>query len=172
MGFRPEGGPQEEFGEGASQLALRDRMNHAFLLAMGILLFQKTTTNTQNLEGAVRETVMALFDIIPEIWHDEDFIKDVQAARSEQIVDCRPEFCGVKASVEWCEANGVAPFQKTAVYNSHLLMKGCVNLLERRGLMSRKIFKEIFTGKRFKGKQKDVGQILEEMLQETGTGTI
>lgn len=169
MTFKPETGP-EEYGEGATQLALRDRMNHAFLLGMGILLFQKTTTNAQNTEGVVRETVMALFDIIPEVWHDDEFMDDIKAARSEQVVDVRPDFCGVKAGAEWCEKNGMEPFRRTVVYNSHLLMKACVNLLQRRGLLSRKIFKEIFTGKRFKGRQKDVALMLDEMLQETGGG--
>jgi hypothetical protein len=152
-------------------LAVRDRMNHPFLLANGIYVFQHTTTDQSNQESVVRETVMALYDIIPDMWEDPAFQKDLDRAKTQQVRDSRPDFCGQKATVEWCQKHGIPPAQTIVVYNHHLIMKACINLLDRRGLLTKKIFKEIFTGERFKGKKgaaADMAQIVAEVFQESG----
>lgn len=146
-------------------------MNHAFLLATGVMMFQKTTTTQESSDALVRETVMALFDLIPDVWEDPDFKEDITRGRTEQIQDVRPNFCGETASIQWCQSHGAPAYQKIVVYNHHLLMKACINLLERRGLLSRKVFKEIFTGKRFKKPEtQDMATILDEILKEPTGG--
>ncbi len=163
--------PPDEFTEGASNLTVRDRMNHAFLLANGVLTFQKTTTTQESSEALVRETVMALFDLIPDVWEDQEFKDDIARGRTEQVQDVRPNFCGETASIQWCQSHGVPAYQKIVVYNHHLLMKACINLLERRGFLSRKVFKEIFTGKRFKKPEtQDMVTVLDEIMKETTGG--
>ncbi len=165
MAYEKKGGPQEFEAQG---LTLKERMNHPYLLAHGILIFQRMTNDAKKTESMVRETIMALYDLIPDLWEDDLFTDDVAKAKTIRYVDMRPSFCGAKASAEWCRQHGIEPVKKLARFNHHLLMKACINLLERRGMMSRKIFKEIFTGRRFKGKAPDVSDMLEEMLQETG----
>lgn len=158
-------------GQDVSGLALRDRLNHPFLLANGIYVFQHTTTDQTNQEAVVKETVMALYDIIPDMWEDDQFNRDIERARTAQVADVRPEFCGNKASLAWCESHEVPPTQQIVVFNHHLIMKACINLLDRRGLLTKKVFKEIFTGKRFKGKKgQDVAEIVEEIMHDSGAG--
>jgi hypothetical protein len=163
---------QAKFGsQQVSGLAIRDRMNHPFLLANGIYVFQHTTTDQTNLESVVRETVMALYDIIPDMWEDAEFQKDIDRAKTQQTADVRPDFCGQQATAEWCQAHGIAARQVVTVYNHHLIMKACINLLDRRGMLTKKIFKEIFTGKHFKGKTgpvADMAQIVEEVFRDSG----
>jgi len=130
-------------------LALKDRLNHPYLLAKAILSFVETCSNQQATEGQVREAVMTLFDLIPELWEDDAFHEDVKKARTVRILDVRPNFCGQKATVEWCAAEGVPAVQKIAIYNHHLLLKACVNLLERRALLSRKVLTEILLGEKY-----------------------
>lgn len=140
---------------------------------MGAIAFMKICNNPANTESVVRETVMVIFDWIPDVWfeEDEEFQEDIKRAKVEQLQDKRPVFCGQKASAEWCRAHGIEPFKRTVVYNHHLLLKACVNLLERRGLLSKKIFKEIVTGRRYKGSQetKDIIDLLAEAQRESGT---
>jgi len=146
-------------------------MNHAFLLANGVLTFQKTTTTQESSEPLVRETVMALFDLIPDVWEDQEFKDDIARGRTEQIQDVRPDFCGEIASIQWCQSHRIPAYQKVVVYNHHLLMKACINLLERRGFLSRKVFKEIFTGKRFKKPEaQDMADVLAEIMKENAGG--
>ena len=154
-----------------SGLAIRDRMNHPFLLANGIYVFQHTTTDQTNLESVVRETVMALYDIIPDMWEDDEFNKDIERAKTQQTADVRPDFCGQQATPEWCQAHGIPAVRTVVVYNHHLIMKACINLLDRRGMLTKKIFKEIFTGKRFKGKTgaaADMATVVEEVFRDSG----
>jgi len=163
---------QAKFGsQEISGLAIRDRMNHPFLLANGIYIFQHTTTDAVNLESVVRETVMALYDIMPDMWEDAAFQKDIDRAKTQQTVDSRPDFCGQKATVEWCRVHGIPPTQSVVIYNHHLIMKACINLLDRRGLLTKKLFKEVFTGERWKGKKgpaADLAQLVGEVFQESG----
>lgn len=139
---------------------------------MGAIAFMKICNNPTNTESVVRETVMVIFDWIPDIWfeEDEEFQEDIKRAKIEQITDVRPIFCGQKATAEWCRQHGIEPFKRTVMYNHHLLLKACVNLLERRGLLSKKVFKEIMTGRRFKGPKetKDILDILSEAQRESG----
>jgi hypothetical protein len=165
---------QNKMGGGSQAitgLAIKDRMNHPFLLANGIYVFQHTTTDQTNQESVVRETVMALYDIIPDMWEDDEFSKDIARAETRQTVDVRPEFCDQKATVEWCETHGIPAVQSVVVYNHHLIMKACINLLDRRGLLTKKIFKEIFTGRRFEkkpGAAADMAHIVEEVFKDSG----
>lgn len=158
-------------GQEVTGLAIKDRMNHPFLLANAIFIFQHTTTDQTNQESVVREIVMALYDIIPDMWEDPEFTRDIERAKTQQTMDARPDFCGQKATPEWCQTHGIPAAQTVVIYNHHLIMKACINLLDRRGLLTKKIFKEIFTGRRFQkkpGAAADLASVVEEVFRDSG----
>ena len=81
-------------------------------------------------EQEVKEAALCLFNLIPTIWHDEDFRKDVKNAKTTIKVDVRKEWCGKKV--------GEPKFEDEEKIEPYLLVNACVNLLERRELLGKK----------------------------------
>jgi len=84
--------------------------------------------------------------MIPKEWHDDEFQKERETAKVTKLVDQRPGFCGKPASLEWCKARGIEPYKKETTFNFYALFHATINLLQRRGLLSRKNYLEIMEG--------------------------
>lgn len=134
-------------------LMLGDRINWPYILGMSILKVDETIVKYEGAqsEQEVREAVLSLYDKIPEAWtaNDEKWKKDLEEAIEEIEVDDRNIWCGVRV--------GEPKFRKEEKINPHRLLRACVNVFNRRGLLSKTIFQEVMIPKPEDFEEKDNG---------------
>lgn len=131
-----------------AQLTLKDRLNYPYLLANQILTFQKALLTQEFSEKQVKETIRGLVRLIPESWHDNQFKKDVEDATKTEKIDMRPLVAGrIRVSEQVCKELGIVAFKEVESFNHYEVFQACINLLDRRGLTSRRTFIEKMTGR-------------------------
>lgn len=132
-------------------LTIRDRVNFPYILASQLLTIQKAMLNssedTEVSRREIEEAIMGLVHVLPTVWKDEEYYKDEALAKEKIKVDVRPNFCGITASLEFCEKHGIVPYQEVETVNPYKMLTACINLLERRGLISKQTSLEIFPPK-------------------------
>lgn len=121
-----------------AELTVKDRLNFPYLLANQILTFQKAILNMEYSEYEIREAIEGFIHLIPESWKDDKFQEEQDGAIIERKRDLRPSFCGLTASEQFCKTHGITAFEDEKVFDYYKLFQACVNLLSRRGLLSRK----------------------------------
>jgi len=134
-----------------AQLTLKDRLNFPYLLANQILTFQRSLLALEFSERQIRETIEGFVHMIPETWKDKKFNEDMKKATILRKIDKRPKFCGLPATLETCEELGIEPFKEVTSFDYYDLFQAVINLLERRGLMSRRSFTEKMLGRPARG---------------------
>jgi hypothetical protein len=127
-------------------ITIKDRINHPYILASQILTIQKAILNLENSAQITQEAVEGLIHIIPDPWKDEDYKKELQEAYVDKEIDIRPEFCGNKATLIFCQKHKVNTTKTEKRLHYWKGLQACINLLDRRGMISKKIFTEIMTG--------------------------
>jgi len=119
-------------------LMLGDRINWPYILGMNVLKVDDAIVKAEGhqSEQQVREAALALYDKIPDAWvaKDTKWKDDVAEAIVTVEVDDRPLWCGVRV--------GKPKFRKEDKINPHRLLRACVNVFNRRGLLSKTIFQE------------------------------
>jgi len=131
-------------------LTIKDKLNFPYLIATQILTFQKSLLNTAYSDKEVREAVQGLVELIPDGWKDKDWKKDVKAAVEVTMIDRRPLVAGrLRVSEEVCKELGIPAFEKTESTEPYKLFHACINLLNRRGLISQVARTEKIDGKPF-----------------------
>jgi len=147
---------QKEF---EAQLTLKDRLNFPYLLANQILTFQKALLALEFSEREVRETIEGFIHLIPQSWKDEAFTEEMAKAKITLKIDNRPLVAGnIRMSPEACLKLGLTPFEDKVTFDYYSLFQACINLLDRRGLTSRRTFTEKMTGKPFSEEPIDIEQ--------------
>jgi len=131
-----------------AQLTLKDRLNFPYLLANQILTFQKAILNLEYSEREIREAIEGFVHLIPESWKDDKFKDDMTKARVKRKKDVRPIVTGsIRMSQKACEQLGIPAFKEEESFDYYKMFQACVNLLDRRGLTSKRSFTEKFTGR-------------------------
>ena len=120
-----------------AQLTLKDRLNMPYLIANQILTFQKSLLAVENSEREIIEAIKGLVNMIPDSWKDETFKKDMEKARVKRKVDVRPDWCGLRASKEFCEKHGIQSEIEEEVDDWYKAFQACINLLDRRGMLTK-----------------------------------
>jgi len=139
-------------------LTLKDRINYPYILANTILAIHKMMLNPDFTIADFSEAIQSFLDQLPNSWQETDkkWKKALKNAMTKRKVDVRPKFCGIVASEQFCKAHGVNPFTEKEEYDYHKLYHACIDLLDRRGLISKKTFTEVMTGKPFVGAMEDI----------------
>jgi len=131
-----------------AQLTLKDRLNMPYLLANQILTFEKSITVVgSESKTEIVESIKGLLNMIPTPWEDQEFREEIEKAKIQNDVDVRPEWCGLKATKDFCEKHGIGTIKKVDSLDHWKVLKACMNLLFRKGMLSRKTFTEKMTGK-------------------------
>lgn len=119
-------------------LGLRGRINFEYILGAQMVTYQSVLKNEEFKEEQVREVIKGFVDILPEAWRDDKFKKDLDKAVKKEFVDIRPLVAGnIRLSKEVCEKLNI-PFQKEkAIFDYRAIMHACINLLNRRRLLSK-----------------------------------
>lgn len=132
-----------------AELTVRDRLNLPYLLANQILTYQRVIPNFSYSLPEIQEAIGGLVAMIPKSWHDEQWSDDLEKSITTIKTDLRPRWCGKPISIEATEKLGITPFKETKIYDYKKLFHACINLLDRRGLLSRREYVEEMTGERF-----------------------
>jgi len=139
-----------------ARLTIRDRIPTNMLLLYTFLNINKTISNIKFSTDEIRESILALVAMIPDELRDDQFIKELNAARKEIMMDVRPVFCTVKASVEYCERKGIPAFIKVPQLNCFEMYHAVFNLLMRKHMLLQAQPKEIMTGLHATGEESNI----------------
>lgn len=120
-----------------ASLTVKDRLNFPYLLANQILTFQRSILNLEFSAREIRESIEGFVHLIPVEWKDEEFNTDIENALIKQAIDIRPEFCGSTATLEFCKENGIEPYKYKETFDYYMMFQACINLLNRRGMLSK-----------------------------------
>jgi len=132
-----------------AELTLKDRLNFPYLLANQILTFQKAILNLEYSEREIRDAIESFVHLIPQNWKDEKFEEELKAAIIKKQIDVRMEFCGVKPHLDYCKDNGIEPFKEQETFDYYKMFQACINLLDRKGMISKIITTDKITGVRY-----------------------
>jgi hypothetical protein len=127
-------------------ITIKDRINHPYILANQILTIQKAILNLENSTQITQEAVEGLIHIIPDIWKDEKYKEELEQSYVDKQVDIRPEFCGNKASLVFCQKHKLETTKTEKRLGYWKGLQACINLLDRRGMVSKRSFLEKMTG--------------------------
>lgn len=124
-------------------LTIGDKINWPFILANSVLKFQESIVRPegQQSEQQVREASLVFYYSIPSSWlkEDEQFQKDREKCFSKRKIDARPLWCGQRV--------GPPNFEDEEIVQPYRLYNACVDVLNRRGMIGKKEWTEVFTGK-------------------------
>jgi len=141
----------ESQNEQIISLTIRDRVNFPYIIANQLLTIQKAMlNNSENTEVSrreIEEAINGLVYMIPKVWKDEDYYKEEKLAKTTRRVELAPEWCGLRATEEFCKKHGIAHHSDEEVVHAYTMLNACVNLLERRGFISKQSSLEIFPPK-------------------------
>lgn len=150
---------QNEFFEQPS-LTVGDRINYPYILANAILKFHESIVRAEGeqSEQEVREAALCLYNSIPDdlVKADEQFKKEVAEAVVKEKVDARREWCGVKV--------GKPKYRVEVKIEPYRLYRACMNVFQRRGFLSRKIFTE-----KIVPEPEDFKELEEEFAKNAGS---
>ena len=136
-------------------LTIKDKLNYPYLLAMQFITIQKVILNMEFSQREIKEAVLGLVQMIPDSWKDEDWEKDEKEAEIKTEIDHRRFWCGVKMLPElYVKQYGKSPFETILEYNPNKLFHAAVNLLDRRGLITRRAKVEKHLGEKWDGGEK------------------
>lgn len=134
-------------------LTIRDRMNFPYLLANQILTIQKamlnSSDNSEISRREIEEAMQGFVQLIPEVWRDEEFYKEYESAKVIVTHDKRPIVAGkIRLAESVCKELGIEPYEQEETYDPYKLFHICINLLERRGMVSRQTYTEKIPSKK------------------------
>lgn len=122
-----------------AQLTLKDRLNFPYLLANQILTFQKSILKEEFSQREIRESIQGFVHLIPNSWKDKKWEEDLKDAQLTTTKDMRPIVAGtIRMSKETCEELGIEPYKTEETFDYYKMFQACVDLLDRRGMTSKK----------------------------------
>jgi hypothetical protein len=130
-------------------LTIRDRLNFPFLLGEQVTTFQKAILNKDYSRREIEEAIKGLQNLIPSRWEDEQFKNDLAKAKTTIKLDIRPRFAGVSMDRKLCEEQGIPIEQEIEVLDYFPVLKACIDLLDRLGMLSKREHTESVTGMPF-----------------------
>ena len=129
---KPQQSQQEQ------NLMLGDRINYPYILATALLKFEEAVVKVEGerSEQETKEAALVVDSFIPDAWikADSEYKDERQKATLKRKVDTRKEFCGKKV--------GKPKFEDQEYVEPYKLIHACVNVFQRRGLLSKTIFTE------------------------------
>jgi len=114
-------------------LTIKDKINWPFILGDMVLKFHEAIVKVEGeqSEQEVREAVLALNASIPTSWKESDPSYRTEASKAviKRKIDVRKEWCGHKV--------GKPKYEREEIIDPYRLFNCIVDLLDRRGLISR-----------------------------------
>lgn len=121
-----------------AQLSIKDRLNFPYILANQILTFQKSILAEEHSEREIEESIKSFVNLLPDSWKDEQFNEDLEKAKTKRKVDKRPQVTAtIRMAEETCNELGIPAFVEEEAIDYYSLFQACINLLDRKKLLSR-----------------------------------
>jgi len=135
----------ERYREKLERTSITEKLDYKTLL-----IYALRTVETSILSGEpyiIESSIWTLYNLIPASWHDSQFTKEIDECYQIKKVELRPEFCGIKPSKEYCEANDIPIFKEEKRIEHFKMLKACVCLMERLGCLMRRTPKAWVAGR-------------------------
>jgi len=119
---------------------LRDKMNYSDVIQNQLLTFQQALLKSGSdvdSQREVEEAIKGLIHLIPDSWKDKQFKEDYEKAIETIEEDIRPTWGGIKVDIEICRELGLPISIKIERIDWYKAFQACINLLDRRGLLSK-----------------------------------
>lgn len=129
-------------------LQLKDHIEWQDVLRHQLLLAQEAFKSMDS--RIINSSIVALQAQIPSTWHDEKFKQDLKDSEKELVFDIRPLCCGIKLSVEYCQAKGIPTSRKQKIIDPVKRLHALINLLDRKGYTTGRQYTEENLGIPFK----------------------
>ena len=139
-----------------AKLTIRDRIPTNLLLLYTFLGIGKTIKDIKYSTDEITESMLGLIAMIPDELRDQQFIDELNTAKQEIMIDVRPKFCEVKASIKHCRRKGIPSFIKSVKINPFIIYHAVFNLLMRKNMLLKTQTREIMGGTRATGKEINV----------------
>lgn len=139
-----------------AKLTIRDRLPTNMLLLYTFLNINKALKDIKISADEIGEAVLGLVAMIPDELRDEQFLDEINQAAQEIVIDVRPQFCGIKASVEYCERKGIPAYITERRLNYFEMYHAVFNLLMRKNMLLKIMPKEIMTGLPFEKEEDEI----------------
>ena len=123
------------------QLTIRDRINYPYILANQILTIQRVLLNEEAAKEVI-DSVEALVHQIPDLYKDDAFQKEIDAAKLTIKKDVRPKFGGISLDDETCLEMGIPTTEEIEEKDPWAILQAIFNLLQRRSMLTRRSFVE------------------------------
>lgn len=152
----------------ASELTIKDRLNFSFILGEYEIRLPALLDVTKDPSlNELRAFVSWVIHTIPEAWKDEKFKTEMKNSKVKIIEDIRPKISGVSLSEKYCKLRGIKTTRKRTITDPMREHQAIINLLNRRGLLSRVKYQEVTSGKKYDKNKPDEMEIDEtEILPE------
>ena len=142
----------ERSREETPALSIKDKVNFPYLIARQIITYQQAILNTEHSRREIQEAINGLVELIPDSWKDEDWKKDEKEADVEEIFDVGPRVAGsTRMNEATCKSLGIPKWKIVKTKDANKMFHACINLLDRRGIISKvsrteKVFGEEWDG--------------------------
>ena len=131
-------------------LTIKDKVNLPFLLANAVLNVQNSIIKTEGeqSEQEVREAVLCLYNLIPSSWIEEDekAAEELGKAIQKRVIDNRNMWCGRKCGNKIFDGEKRNQIEEEYI-EPYKLFRACVDILDRREMLSKKDRTEIIDGR-------------------------
>lgn len=119
-------------------LTIKDRLNFPYLIARQIITYQQAILNTEHSDREIQEAINGLVELIPDSWKDNKWKDELKQAEVIENKDLRPVVAGnVRMNEEVCKELGIPAFKEEKTCDPNKLFHACMNLLDRRGLITK-----------------------------------
>lgn len=145
-------------------LNIRDKLDFPFRVDQQIETFQKATLNTDYSRREIEESINGLVHLMPSRWRDDKFKEDLQKAKAKVQQDIRPVFAGVRMNKDLCRERKIPMTKEGEVIDYFKMLLACIDLLDRLGMLSRRVFTEAPTGMPFGEEALPEGMNLQEYV--------
>ena len=146
-------------------LNIRDKLDFPFRIDQQIETFQKATLNTTFSRREIEESINGLVSLMPTRWQDDPFKDDIKAAKAKVQKDVRPVFAGVRMNKDLCRERKIPMTKEVEVIDYFKMLRACIDLLDRLGMLSRREFTEAPTGMPFGEEALPEGMNLQEYVE-------
>ena len=139
-------------------LTIKGKIDFPYLLARQIITYQQAILNTEHSQREIQEAINGLVEMLPASWKDAEWEKEIKEAEVEEKVDVAPLVAGsIRMNEETCLSLGIPKWKIVKTNDSNKLFHSCIDLLDRRGMLSRVTKIEKMLGERFEpdGYEKD-----------------
>ncbi len=132
-----------------ANLTVRDRLDWPYLLNYGILTIWMSRRKEVVSTEETAETIRLLESVIPDVYKDDIYRKEITEFTITKVIDIRPKYGGTRLSLDACKRMGIPIEEKVETIDNGKHLQAIMNMLQRIGAVAQKDKVEKFDGTHF-----------------------